>query len=90
MPIRYLKITLVDVTQFILRVAHDSPQLLSGVEVDAEGDEAVPRGRDAEGRRYHQRVRHAQRSSVKRAVEMHMNPTYATLEAVPSPRGFEE
>jgi hypothetical protein len=84
MAIRYLKTTLVDGTQFILRVTHESPQMLSGVEVDAEGDEVVPRGTNAEGRRYHQRVRHVQRSLIKRTAEMRMNPTYATLEAVPA------
>lgn len=84
MAIRYVKITLVDGTRFILRVTHESPQLLTGIEVNDEGDEVVPRGRDAAGRSYHQRIRHVQRDLIKRAVEMRMDPTYATLEVVPT------
>ena len=84
MQIRYLKITLEDGTRFILRITAESPRLVSGIEVDAEGDEVVPRGTDAAGRRYHQRVRHVQRSLIGKAVEMRMNPTYATLEVAPT------
>lgn len=81
--IRYLKITLTDGTRFILRVTRESPHFIVGIEVDAEGDEIVPRGTDPKGRPWHQRERQVQRETIKKAVEMRMNPKYATLEVVP-------
>jgi hypothetical protein len=81
--IRYLKIILVDGARFILRVTRESPHFIVGIEVDAEGDEIVPRGVDAEGRPWHQRERKVQRGTIRRAVEMRMNPKYATLEVAP-------
>ena len=81
--IRYLKLTDVDGTRFILRITRESPDLISGIEVDAEGDEIVPRGVDVTGQPYHQRMRHVPRSSIKKVVEMRMNPKYAMLEVVP-------
>ena len=85
--IRYLKITLVDGRRFILRVTRESPRLISGVEVDAEGDDVVPRGVDVAGRPYHERVIHVQRDLVRKIVEMRMSPKYATLEVVPRSEG---
>jgi hypothetical protein len=70
--IRYLKITLVDGTRFILRVTSESPFLVSGYEVDAEGDEIVPTG-------YGRRLRVVGRDSIKRAVDLRMSKKYATL-----------
>ncbi|HSX23427.1 MAG TPA: hypothetical protein VLE97_11690 [Gaiellaceae bacterium] len=82
--IRYLKITQTDGTRFILRVTRESPHLVSGIEVDAEGDEVVPRGLDpVTGQPWHQRERHVPRGAIRKAVEMRMSPTYATLEVVP-------
>lgn len=72
---RYLKITLVDGTRFILRVTGESPQIVRGIEVNAEGDEVVPPGA-------HQRLRIVERALIKKAVPMRMNPKYATLEPV--------
>ena len=71
--IRYLKITLVDGTRFILRVTRESPTLVSGIEVNAEGDEVVPPGHD-------RRQRFVERALIKKAVELRMNKKYATLE----------
>ena len=42
--IRYLKITLIDGTRFILRVTGEAPLVIRGYEVNAEGDEVVPAG----------------------------------------------
>jgi hypothetical protein len=80
---RYLKITQVDGTRYLLRVTRESPSLVSGIEVDAEGDEVVPPGVDAEGQRYTERKRHVQRDLIKKAVEMRMSPKYARLEVAP-------
>lgn len=85
--IRYLKITLIDGTRFILRVIGESPRGIRGIEVDAAGEEIVPRGVDPEGRPYHQRERHVERGSIKKAVAMRMNKKYATLEPVPQTEG---
>lgn len=85
--IRYLKITLVDGTRFILRVSRESPHFIVGIEVDAEGDEIVPHGLDPKGRPWHQRERKVQRDTIKKVVEMHMSPKYATLEVVPRSEG---
>ena len=78
--IRYLKITLVDGTRFILRVTGESPNLISGIEVNAEGDEVTPPG-------FHNRQRFVARDLIKKAVEMRMNNKYATLEPVPRGEG---
>lgn len=80
---RYLKITLLDDTRFIIRVTRESPKLISGVQVDTRGDEIVPPGVDPEGRSYHQRVLHVPRTEIDRVVPMRMNNKYATLEIVP-------
>ena len=72
MAIRYLKIMLIDGTRFILRVTSESALLVSGYEVDAEGDEVVPVG-------YGRRLRVVGRDSIKRAVELRMSKKYATL-----------
>jgi len=74
--IRYLKITLIDGTRFILRITSESPNFIHGFEVNAEGDEVVPAG-------YDRRHRTIERGLIKKSVPMRMNPTYATLEAVP-------
>jgi hypothetical protein len=76
--IRYLKITLVDGTRFILRVTRESPRVITGYEVNAEGDEVVPPG-------YERRQRLVSRDLIKKTVDLRMSPTYATLE--PAPRG---
>jgi hypothetical protein len=76
MSIRYLKITLVDGTRFILRVTSESSKFVRGYEVNEEGDEVVPPG-------YQNRHRSVERTSITKAVEMRMNNKYATLEAVP-------
>ena len=68
----YLKITLVDGTRFILRVTSESPLVIRGYEVNAEGDEVVPPG-------YERRLRIVGRDSIKRAVDLHMSKKYATL-----------
>jgi hypothetical protein len=60
--IHYLKITLVDGTRFILRVTRESPLIVCGIEVNAEGDEV------------HQRLRIVSRNLIKKTVEMHVNP----------------
>lgn len=70
--IRYLKITLVDGTRFILRVTSESPHFLHGFEVNAEGDEIVPAG-------YERRQHTIERALIKKAVEMRMSKKYATL-----------
>lgn len=77
--IRYLKITLVDGTRFILRVTAESPRLIRGTEVNADGDEVVPPGPSG----YHNRTHFVQRELIKKAVPLRMNNKYATLEAVP-------
>lgn len=87
MTIRYLKITLMDGTRLMLRVTRESPRFISGIVVDADGEEIVPRGVDPEGRRYHQTHQHVERTSIKKAVEMRMNNTYATLEPVAQTKG---
>ena len=75
--IRYLKITLVDGTRFILRVTKESSGFVHGYEVNAEGDEIVPPG-------YQNRHRTVDRALIAKSVEMRMNNKYATLEAVPA------
>jgi len=70
-----MKVTLDDGTRFILRVTGESPLFIRGIEVDAEGDEVVPRGA-------HQRLRIIDRGRIARTAEMRMNPKYATLETV--------
>jgi len=70
--IRYLKITLVDGTRFILRVTRESPGFIHGFEVNAEGDEVVPVG-------YERRHRTLDRGLVKKAVDLRMSKKYATL-----------
>lgn len=77
--IRYLKITLIDGTRFILRVTKESPGLVRGIEVNADGDEVVPPGMGG----YHNRTRLVQRELIKKAVLLRMNNKYATLEVVP-------
>jgi cyanophycinase-like exopeptidase len=77
--IRYLKITLVDGTRFILRVSRESPNLLSGIEVNTEGDEVVPPGHD-------RRQRFVAKALIKKAVELRMNKKYATLEDASRPQ----
>ncbi len=76
MSIHYQKITLTDGTRLILRVTKESPRFVHGYEVNAEGDEIVPPG-------YENRHRSVERTSIAKTVEMRMNNTYATLEAVP-------
>jgi hypothetical protein len=78
--IRYLKITLVDGTRFILRVLSESPRFIRGVEVDVDGEEIVPRSVDPGGRPYHRRERHVERGTIKSAVDLRMSKKYATLE----------
>jgi len=73
MSIRYLKITLDDGARFILRVTGESALFVRGIEVNAEGDEVVPKGA-------HQRLRIVDRGRIARMIPMRMNPTYATLE----------
>jgi hypothetical protein len=81
---RYLKITQTDGVRYILRVTRETPAVIIGIEVDAEGEEIVPRGIHPKiGEPYHQRERKVMRGAIKRAVEMRMNPKYATLEVVP-------
>lgn len=74
---RYLRITLVDGTRFILRVTNESSRFVHGYEVDAEGDEVVPPG-------YQNRLRAVERALVAKTVEMRMNNKYAALEVVPA------
>ena len=74
--IRYLKITLVDGTRFILRVTSESPRVVNGYEVNAEGEEIVPAG-------YERRWRMIGRDLIKKAVELRMDNKYATLKAAP-------
>lgn len=74
--IRYLKITLVDGTHFILRITRESPGFIHGFEVNAEGDEVVPVG-------YERRHRTIERALIKKAVKLRMSKKYATLEVVP-------
>jgi hypothetical protein len=81
---RYLKITQTDGVRYILRVTRETPAVVIGIEVDAEGEEIVPRGIHPKiGEPYHQRERKVMRDAIKKAVEMRMNPKYATLEVVP-------
>jgi hypothetical protein len=74
--IRYLKITLVDGTRFILRIVGESPISLRGIEVNAEGDEVVPPGAC-------NRLRIVGRDLIAKTVEMRMSNKYATLEGSP-------
>ena len=74
--IRYLKITLVDGTRFILRVTSESPRVVNGYEVNADGEEIVPAG-------YELRWRMIGRDLIKKVVELRMDNTYATLKAAP-------
>ena len=78
--IRYVKITLVDGTRFILRVTKESSSFVHGYEVNDEGDEVVPPG-------YQNRHRTVDRALIAKFVEMRMNNKYATLEAVPRAEG---
>jgi cyanophycinase-like exopeptidase len=78
--IRYLKITMVDGTRFILRVTRESPHVITGYEVNDEGDEVVPPG-------YGRRLRLVGRDFIKKAVEMRMSPKYATLEVASRTEG---
>ena len=78
--IRYAKITLIDGTRFILRVTKESPAVVRGYEVNAEGDEVVPPGAC-------NRLRIVGREFIAKIVEMRMNNTYATLEAAPRAEG---
>jgi len=73
-----------DGARFILRVTRETPFSIRGIEVDAEGDEVVPRGvHPVTGEPWHLRERRVPRDAIKKAVEMRMNPKYATLEVVP-------
>ena len=85
--IRYTKFTLIDGTRLILRITRESPRFVTGIIVDSDGEEIVPRGVNPEGRRYHQTEQHVQRTSIKKAVEMRMNNKYATLEPVARANG---
>lgn len=78
--IRYLKITLVDGTRFILRVTKESSKFVHGYEVNDEGDEIVPPG-------YQNRHRSVERALIAKSVEMRMNNKYAMLEVVPRAKG---
>jgi hypothetical protein len=83
--IRYVKITDIDDKRYILRVTHETPNFISGIEVDEDGDEVVPRGLHPTIKRpYHNRERKVLRDAIKKIVEMQMNPRYATLEVVPT------
>jgi len=83
--IRYLKITDIDDKRYILRVTRETPNFITGIEVDEDGDEVVPRGLHPKLKQpYHHRERKVLRDAIKRSVEMQMNPTYATLEVVPT------
>jgi hypothetical protein len=81
--IRYLKITDLDGARYILRVTRESPEAVIGIEVDSDGEEIVPRGTDPQGRAWHLRLRKVPRTAIKKAIEMRMNLTYASLEPVP-------
>lgn len=70
---RYLKITLIDGTRFLLRVTRESPRILIGYEVNDEGDEVVPPG-------YERRQRFVDRALIKKAVDLRMSKKYAMLE----------
>jgi hypothetical protein len=78
--IRYQKITLVDGTRFILRIARETPAIVRGYEVNADGDEIVPPGAC-------NRLRIVGRDLIAKTVEMRMNNKYATLEVVPRREG---
>lgn len=83
--IRYLKITDIDDKRYILRITRETPNFITGIEVDEDGDEVVPRGLHPKLKRpYHNRERKVLRNAIKKSVEMKMNPTYATLEVVPT------
>jgi hypothetical protein len=79
--IRYAKITLTDGTRFILRLTSESPKIVRGYEVNAEGDEVVPPGAC-------NRLRIVERALIAKTVPMRMSNKYATLEVVP--RGAAE
>jgi hypothetical protein len=78
--LRYAKFTLTDGTRFILRVTSESPTIVRGYEVNADGDEVVPPGAC-------NRLRIVGRDFIKKTVEMRMNNKYATLEVVPHEAG---
>jgi hypothetical protein len=74
--IRYLKITQVDGTRYILRVTKESSKVIRGYEVNANGDEIVPPGAC-------NRLRIVGRDFIAKIVPMRMNNKYATLEPDP-------
>src|SRR4051812_4092916 len=79
-PIRYERITLVNGQRFYLRVSDDSGNLVRGIEVDKEGDEVVPKGKDKDGNAFHQRMHLIQKDLIKKRQRMRMNLVFATLE----------
>ena len=81
--LRYAKITLIDGTRFILRVTGETPAIVRGYEVNADGDEVVPPGAC-------NRLRIVGRDLIAKTVEMRMNNKYATLEVMPQGEGAKQ
>src|SRR5262245_21363523 len=77
---RYVQLTLTDGKRMLLRVIRESPLGISGFEVNTDGDEVRGTGG------YHRKLHLIARSFIKKAVEMRMNPKYATLEVVHATR----
>lgn len=71
--IRYARIVTHDGKRFIVRITGESDSFITGIEVDAHGDEVVPPG-------HHNRMRIVARDAIRKLTPMRMNTTYATLE----------
>lgn len=73
---KYARIALTDGARFVLRITSETETTVSGIEVDMEGEEVVPRG-DAG---YHNRLRIVDRGAIRKLTPLRMNVRYAMLE----------
>jgi len=69
-----------------LRVTSERDKIIVGIEVDKQGDEIVPKGKDKEGRAYTDRTRVVEKAGIGKISEYRISKKYGTLSLfVPSP-----
>jgi len=69
-----------------LRVTAERDKIIVGIEVDKQGDEIVPKGKDKEGRAYTDRTRVVEKAGIGKISEYRISKKYGTLSLfVPSP-----
>jgi hypothetical protein len=75
MSVRYARVWLPGKRPVILQITHETAVLLDGIEVNDQGEEIVPAGRNANGERRHIIAK----DTIVRCVPLVMDNTYATL-----------